>query len=130
MSYIHDEIADALTELETDCGDSDGAQAFTWKTAEIPCVPDTLLRGTEVVIGGKEWTVQFSLTVRKSHFLSADSSLITVDSDQWTGDDVKPHPIAGRKLTFRGKVYRILSVSEDPTRAYAKLNLADSNSGR
>lgn len=126
MSFKTD-IEDALTELETELG----AETFLWKeTAEVPCVPNQLNRGTVVVMGGHEAIVGFTLTVRKSHFLSVDSTLQTVDSELVTMDNNMPHPVAGRHLTFRGKSYKILTATEDSSRAYYKLDLADKHSGR
>jgi hypothetical protein len=123
---LRDDIAGALEELE----DELGAETFTWKGAEIPCVPNLLNRGALVVSGGFEATVNFTLVVRKENFISADSTLVTVDSELYTMDSNKPHPVAGRTLTFRGKTYKILTATEDPSRAYYKLDLGDRNSGR
>lgn len=123
---LRDDIAGALEELE----DELGAETFTWKGAEIPCVPNLLNRGAVVVSGGFEATVNFTLVVRKENFISADSTLVTVDSELYTMDSNKPHPVAGRTLTFRGKTYKILTATEDPSRAYYKLDLGDRNSGR
>lgn len=125
MSFKTD-IAGALEELE----ETLGAETFTWKGAEVPCVPNQLNRGTVIIIGGAERVISFTLVVRKAHFLSADSTLVTVDSELWTADSNMPHPVAGRDLEFRGKAYKILTATEDSSRAYYKLDLADKNSGR
>jgi hypothetical protein len=128
--YLNEFIADALQGLEIDCGSSDGPQTFTWKGVEVPCVSNMLEKGTSVIVGGKEWTIQETLNVRKSNFLSADSTLITADSDLYTVDNGMRQPVAGVKLIFRGHTFKILTASEDPTRAYYKLTLVDANSGR
>lgn len=125
MSFKTD-IAAALEELE----DTLGTETFTWKGAEVPCVPNQLNRGTLIIVGGAERTIDFTLVVRKAHFLSADSTIVTVDSDLWTADSNMPHPVAGKDLEFRGKAYRILTATEDSSRAYYKLDLADKHSGR
>lgn len=130
---IRDEINDAIEEMQADNTDLDeGAQKFLWwNDVEIECIPSSLERGLSVVFGGKEVIVRLSIYVLRSHFLSADSTLFTVDDTlQYTGDDNKPHPISGRKLTFRGKEYRIFTVTEDPSRSYYKAMLVDWNSGR
>lgn len=126
MSF-QDDIADCLSELEVELG----SETFTWvNTLEVECVPNLMARGTVVVSGGHEAVVGFTLVVRKSHFLSVDSTLITVDSELHTMDGSRPHPVTGRHLTFRGKQYKILTATEDPSRAYYKLDLADKHSGR
>jgi hypothetical protein len=125
MSFKTD-IESALTELETELG----TETFTWKNAEVPCVPNLLNRGTVVISGGHEAVIGFTLTVRKSNFLSVDSTLVTVDSELVTMDNNRPHPVTGRHLDFRGKSYKILTATEDSSRAYYKLDLADKHSGR
>ena len=111
--------------------DPEGGESFTWQdTITVPCIVDTLLRGLELHPGGKRNTVVFTLRVKRSEFLTADSSLITVDSELWTADDTGRHPVAGKTLVFRGKTYRIGTASEDGSRAYYKLDLVDPHSGR
>jgi hypothetical protein len=129
MSFRTD-ISDALGELEDELAFAGETQTFTWKRAEIPCVPNQLNRGTVVVSGGAEAVVGFTLNVRRENFFSVDDTLTTVDGEAWTSDGNKPHPVAGRTLIFRGKTYKILTATEDSSRAYYKLDLADRNSGR
>jgi hypothetical protein len=129
MSF-RDDIAGGLEELEDELSFAGEVQTFTWKGAEIPCVPNQLNRGTVVVSGGFEAVVGFTLNVRRSNFLSADDTLTTVDGELWSADANRPHPVAGRTLTFRGKSYKILTATEDSSRAYYKLDLADRHSGR
>lgn len=129
MSF-RDDIAGVLEEFEDALAFGGEVQTFTWKGAEIPCVPDQLNRGAVVVSGGHELTVGFTLRVRRDNFQSADDTLTTVDSELVTMDSNVPHPVAGRTLTFRGKSYKILTATEDSSRAYYKLDLGDRNSGK
>lgn len=106
------------------------AKTFTWKNVEVPCVPNTATKGIALVSGGKEWTISFSLIVRWENFFTVDTTLLTIDSDLTTIDNAMRRPVAGMRLVYFGRTYQIVSVSEDPSRAYYTLNLADPNSGR
>lgn len=106
------------------------AQTFTWKGKEIPCVPSSLLRGTVIIVGGNEEIIDLTLFVRRIHFITFDSTLITMDNDLLTMDNDTPVPVAGRKLTFRGKQYRILTAKESGPESHFELNLADPNSNK
>jgi hypothetical protein len=104
-----------------------GSETFTWKQAQVLCVARTLNATNAWEMGGLADLSTLRLYVRKENFLTADSTLITVDSDLWTVDSDMPHPVAGRTLTFRGKVWRINSAREGATRAHYELDLMDSN---
>lgn len=116
-------LTTGLEELEADCG----GETFTWKTAEVPCVASMLERGIAIVVGQRETTIDCALIVRKENFLSADSTLVTVDSTLFTSDNGMRHPVAGYKLTFRGRSMRVATVSEDATRLFYKLTIIDAN---
>ena len=101
-----------------------GSQTFTWKGAEIPCSPSSERRGLVLSVnGGFEREVQLSLIVRRENFPTADLSTITADATDWTTDEDKPNPTAGRKLTFRGNEWRILSVTEAAGRSHFVVDL-------
>jgi hypothetical protein len=104
-----------------------GNQTFTWKGAEVICCPSGLRAGQSVELGGFMREIQLTLIVRKDHFITADSTLVTVDSVLVTMDSDMPHPVAGKKLTFRGKSYRILAAKEAATRSHYELDLGDPN---
>ena len=130
MSFKTD-IEEAIDALHDELTDADlGAPTFTWKNVEVECVPNQLNKGVVVISGGAEMVIGFTLVVRRDNFRSADSTIITVDSELYTADDNLPHPVAGRELTFRGRNYRILTATEDSSRAYYKLDLANKHSGR
>lgn len=127
---IRSEIEGALEFLETELIEDGAAPSFTWKGATVPCVPSGLEAGLVVEIGGKEYTVRLRLAVRKKNFLTADSTLVTIDSDLYTADSAVPQPVAGKTLVFRSKTYRIATAKESPARSHYILTLVDSNSGR
>src|SRR5437764_6178701 len=105
MTYaLKNALARGLTRLET----LSGSQTFTWHGAEVPCVPSSLARGITIEIGGNPIEISLTLFVRRSNFLTADSTLITMDTDIYTSDSDLPTPLAGMSLVFRGKSYLIL----------------------
>ncbi len=135
-SSLSDEIGDALLDVQAEIYDPTLALpvTFTWRPdtgpIEVNCVPNMAVRGTLLVIGGREVTVQFSLNVLVRYFLTVDSTLITVDSDLYTTDNDTPRPVAGMYLNFRSRQYRIVSAALDPTGTYVNLVCADRQSGR
>lgn len=126
---IKSEIEDGLAELRADLLDSTGdlRPEFLWKGATVPCVPNMADAGSELTIGGFEGTLACVLHVITSEFLTVDTTLITSDSEMFTSDNDTPTPVAGRKLTFRGKSYRIVLASMDASQAYFKLVLGTPN---
>lgn len=130
MSFKSD-IADVLDDLQGQLATDANPSTFTWRdTLEVPCVPGLAMRSSIVSPGGHEAVVQFALNVKLSEFQTVDSTVITVDSELYTADSDRPHPVAGRKLVYNGKTYKILSAGRDPSGAYYKLELGDKNSGR
>ena len=116
-------FTDALHHIEGQLGD----QTFTWKGNEVTCVPSGLRAGQVIAVGGFQKEIQLSLIVRRDNFISMDSTLHTVDSILFTMDNDMPHPVAGKKTTFRGKEYRILSAKESAPRSHYELDLGDPN---
>lgn len=138
-SEFSDLIDDGLLELQSDMTgtDEDGEAApvtFIWRPdtgpVEVICVPNMAVRGTVLIIGGREVTVQFSLNVRVAYFLTVDSTLVTVDSELYTSDNDTPRPVAGMFLQFRGRDYRIFSAGLDATGVYFNLVCVDRQSAR
>lgn len=113
-----------------------GNPTFTWKgTIEIPCTRSTERRGAAFVTGGVEVDILFSLHVEFDEFFSMDTALHTVDSELWTADDDRPHPVVGRTLVFIGREYKIVRVDNFRTdhaanKGFYILDLADPNAGR
>ena len=95
----------------------------TTDTVGVPCVPGSLSDSTIVAIGPLQEQVSQVLYVRTGHFISADSTEITVDSDFFTADNSNARPRSGKTCLFRGRTLRIITVVEDPTRAYLKVFL-------
>jgi len=105
-----------------------GSQTFTWKGASVICTPSTLRLGQVIQVGGHEEEITLTLFVRRAHFITADSTLITVDSELYTVDSDMPVPVAGRLLTFRGKLYRIIAAREPAPMSHYELDLGDPHS--
>ena len=101
--------------------------AGTDDTVGVPCIPNTVSDSTLVQIGPQAEQVSFVVFVRTGHFISADSTEITVDSDFFTADNSAARPIAQKICQFRGRTFQILSVAEDGTKAYLKIALGSAN---
>ena len=129
MSFKSD-IEAGLEEIEEELSVAGVKETFTWKGAEVPCVPDQLEAGTILESGGKAWEINFRLRVRKSHFLTVDTTLVTADSELYTMDNNRPHPVAGRRMIFRGRDFKIHRAGEDSSRAYYTIVLISPHSGR
>lgn len=100
---------------------------FTWKNAEVPCVPQTVGELDVVSLGGFDRQIQAKLRVDAREFLTADSTLVTVDSTLYTADNDKPTPVSGKRITFRGRDYKIARASVSPCASYYALELVDRN---
>jgi hypothetical protein len=92
-------------------------------TVGVPCIPGSLSDSTAVGIGPLSELVSLVLNVRTGHFVSADSTEITVDSTFFTADNSTALPGSGKTCEFRGRTWRIITVAEDSTRAYLKVFL-------
>ena len=125
MSTLREEIVDALEFLENENLDESGEtkKLILPSGAELPCIPSREEVGYEIQIGPQIRTVTVSVKVRKSHFVTADNTIITVDSDIILADNSTPRPRAGegnyRRVGFRGTInLRVLRVDEDSTGAF------------
>jgi hypothetical protein len=114
---------DALRMLRADLE----SPTFTWKGAEIPCVPNSLGVGSVVEAGGYEMTVTLALHVDRREFFTADSTLWLSDSDLMTMDNDKPTPVSGRTLQYLGQTYRIIRTTKTPDGASIGLICGDRN---
>lgn len=128
MSTIREIIAEGLQELEGLLTDALGETKtlILPSGAEIPCVPAMEEVGAEVQIGRQVETILASVLVRKTHFVTADNTVISADSDVILADNSTATPrTSGQYRTggFRGKTYRVLTVSEDPSGAYFKIRM-------
>jgi hypothetical protein len=119
MSAFSDEISGACEEMEGDLGNT----LTTAQNLELPCIPSMEEVGNTVVIGPLEEVIQVALLVRKSYFITADNTIITVDSDEILADNSSPRPRSGSLITFRGKRYRSIMYEEDPSGAFFKIYL-------
>ncbi len=126
---FRNEIQSDLRRMENEIG-SGTSPTFTWKGVEVACVPTRSERGIEISNRGNMVEISLTLIVRRDHFLTADSTLITVDSELYTSDNLTPRPVAGRTLVFRGVTYRIITAKEVAPQSHYELTLADSHSNR
>lgn len=128
MSAFSDEIAGICEEME----DFLEATITTPTGRELPCIPGWDEISTDVEVGPQRELKQFYVLVRKSHFITADNTVITADSDVILADNSTGRARSGvngyRTGSFRGGVYRVLAVSEDPSGAYFKIYLIDPTS--
>lgn len=119
---IPNELAEFLElghiQMETSCG-----RTFLWKNVEIECVISVASEAYSFGIGPKEEVISARIKVRKSNFFAADNTLITSDSDVFTSDDDRPQPVAGKKVSVDGKIYRIATATLDGCKSYITLDL-------
>jgi len=100
---------------------------FTWREASVPCVPNTLGIGSIVSDGGYEMTVSLTLFVDRAEFLTADSTLVTIDSELYTMDDDRPTPVTGKVIAYQGAERRIAKTMQTADGACIILMCADVN---
>ena len=100
---------------------------FGWRGVDVPCVPNTLGVGSIVADGGYEMTVSLTLYVDRREFISADSTLITIDSELYTMDNDRPTPVTGKVVTYQGAQRRIARTMQTADGACIVLMLADAN---
>jgi hypothetical protein len=102
-----------------------GEPTFLWKGAAVDCIPANVQDANSVVAGGFQDDVQMRLLVKIQDWLSADSAIVLVDDTVAVlGDDERPKPIIGRTLTYKGRLYRITQVRQDPSGGFYQINLA------
>lgn len=104
-----------------------GNPVFTWKGKDIPCAPSTMDVGSVIVSGGYEMTVSAVLRVERSEFLTADSTLVSVDSTAWTSDNDTPTPMSGKRCSYQGRACRVARTTFSPSGAFLTIYLADEN---
>ena len=96
-------------------GTSLGSPLFYWQGQPIPCVSNTITETNALAMGGVEESITLRLFVLLSDFrqvFTADSTTILVDSEVWTVDaSGNKRPVTGRKVTFRGRSYRVTSTA-------------------
>jgi hypothetical protein len=94
-----------------------GDAVFLWTNSEgtqveVDCVPSSDRESNIPIAGGFQDESGFTLAVLLSDWITADSTVVTVDSTLFTADsNGRQHPVAGRKIIFRGKRWTIESVN-------------------
>jgi len=107
--------------------------SFTWtrgdgSTAQVSCVPGGEREANMVAVGGFMDTSSVVLYVQFSDWLTADSTLVTVDSTLWTADnDGKQRPVTGRAVMYQGKRWRIDACTLAAPGSHYELSLMPSN---
>jgi hypothetical protein len=107
-------------------------QSFTWTrrdgtTAQVLCVPAMDREANAPIIGGFDDTGGTVLYVQFRDWLTADSTLVSVDSTLWTADNNgKERSVVGRTVGFNGSTLRITACAVAPTGSHYELTLASS----
>lgn len=102
MSALSELLAAGCKSLEVDLG----SPVFTYAGVNYLCIPNTLSKGTVLVLGGKEYIIAFTLNARQSLFST-----------------VKPQQ--GHQLTYLTKAYRIVSVESDGSGVNYSIHVED-----
>jgi hypothetical protein len=110
---LKDELEPALEEMEEDLD----YPTFVWRGLKFRCIPNTLLRGTTVVLGGYQVEITLSLIVRKEELGTAAPS----------AGQVITYPDSVPVADPSARLYRIASVGDPSSHAHVSLNLTDSN---
>jgi len=129
MSLSND-LATAFNELSNDlaeCARGHGAApVFIWKDKEVQLIPSTSARATMLEMGGLGVDVALSLITLREYFFTIDDTLDVQDGQVVSIDDQDlPVPIAGKRLTYLGKLYTIVSSRIDPTQTVIRIDLKD-----
>ena len=74
--------------------------------------------------------ISLVLQIRSDLFATADSTLVTADSDEITADNETPVPKSGKTITFYGRDYQVITVTESPLKDHFQFTLADGGTGR
>lgn len=121
-------LRDILTGgLEFLSSEFDKPPVFVWRGVDVQCVPTSETRGNTLEIGGFVEQVTLSLYADRASFIASDSTLVVVDDEIFTLDGTQRVPVAGKKLTFKGRSYRILTARESAVGSHIVLNLGDPN---
>lgn len=113
MSRLGSFIQGGLQSLNRDLGEP----SFTFYGLSINCIPTTLEYATINSLAGREEEITLALIVDMDDLpeaVTVDMDTLTIDSTAWTADDYAPQPRGGHKLTYSGRVYRILRVKTSP----------------
>jgi hypothetical protein len=104
---IFSEHADALEEIESECGDT-----ITWNSTSYPIIPNSKSVGGRLATGGVEISFDFSCTVRRSLFTDANGAATL--------------PKMGQTIVHGSDTLRIVSVIDAPGGSHIRL-LCESN---
>jgi hypothetical protein len=100
-----------------------GEPTFLWKGTAVDCIPASINDLNSVVAGGFQDDITCRLLVKVEDWTAADSSIVLVDDSINTVENDLTKPVIGRTLTYKGKLYRIAAVRQDPSQGFYKLDL-------
>ena len=108
---------------------------FIYRDGRYPCVATTERRGAIVISGGVEYEVSLSLLVRKA---ATPGIVYAMDEDisvDWAAQDVLTAgagstptayaPFAARRIGKDNRLYRIISVNDNPSGSHWTIDLTD-----
>lgn len=110
MSDFLDEVSADCLEAETDLG----GKLMTWNGDDYPCAASLVMRGSSLIVGGREVELRITLRVRRSG---------SFDGRTWTFTSFPKH---GDRVTYGGTDYRIALV-DNAHEAFLQIHLMDVN---
>jgi hypothetical protein len=123
LTTAFDSLSNDLAECPRNLGDR---PVFTWNGQSVRLLPSSSARATMLEMGGLGVDVGLSLITLREYFFAVDDSLDVIDNQVVSLDDQDlPVPIAGRRLTYLGQTYTIVSTKLDPTQTVIRLDLKD-----
>lgn len=99
----------------------------------MACVASSEQRGITYAEGGKELDIALTLIVRVAvlgtvlNRITADTFLVTADTEELTADNISSPPRSGEIITYQGREYRLIAPRLDPNEGAWRLELADTN---
>jgi len=122
MSLVSDDLHAGFVRLL-----SVAAETLTITSYDHECLASSLERGTILDLGGFEYEIAARFQVACGDWITFDSTGITMDGTTYTMDDDTGLLSPGARCTFRGVVYRVASISFDPSMQRATLHCISPN---
>jgi hypothetical protein len=106
-----------------------GSPTMTYRGTEFVCMPSTENRGLVVEKGGKSYTIELTIFVRRELLgdsVTMDMTTITMDQTDITMD-ASVGPRAGKRMGFRSRTYRVIQVKDIPGSSHWEIDLGNVN---